>query len=240
ALNLAQNRNRIENIPADIPFAGRDLIRLQQGYALYSYGLYNQIGVDPETGDVHFEDLNNNGSITVADRRIKADTWPKLFGGVTNNLKYRSFDASFLLTFSLGNKTWNHNKMLGETGGTLDANRVLLKSQLDRWTTPGQVTDVPRLATSNYSIQENSPYLEHASYLRLRNLSIGYSFNKDWVQRIKLENLRFYISVSNLFLITPYSGADPEANLGTENIQGYDYGTPPQPRTFQFGVQVSL
>lgn len=240
ALNLAQNRNRIENIPADIPFAGRDLIRLQQGYALYSYWLYNQIGVDPETGDVQFEDLNNDGSITVADRRIIGDTWPKLFGGVTNNLKYRSFDASFLLTFSLGNKTWNHNKMLGETGGTLDANRVLLKSQLDRWTTPGQVTDVPRLATSNYSIQENSRYLEDASYLRLRNISIGYSFNKDWVQRIKLENLRFYISVSNLFLITPYSGADPEANLGTENIQGYDYGTPPQPRTFQFGVQVSL
>src|SRR5690606_33142644 len=86
SLNLAQNRNRIENIPADIPFAGRDLIRLQQGYALYSYWLYNQIGVDPETGDVQFEDLNNDGSITVADRRIIGDTWPKLFGGVTNNL----------------------------------------------------------------------------------------------------------------------------------------------------------
>jgi len=239
-LNFAQNKNKVEDIPVDISFAGRDLIRLQKGEALYSYWLYNQIGVDPQTGNVQFEDVNNDGAITVADRKIIGDTWPKLFGGFTNNLRYKSLDASVLFTFSLGNKTWNHNKMLGETGGTLDANRVLLKSQLDRWTTPGQITDVPRLTTSNYSIQENSRYLEDASYLRLRNISVGYSLDKALAKRIRLESLRFYVSASNLFLITPYTGADPEANLGTENIQGYDYGTPPQPRTFQFGIQVSL
>lgn len=239
-LNLAQNKNRIEDIPADIPFAGRDLIRLQKGHALYSYWLYNQIGVNPETGDVIYEDVNDDKAITVADRKIIGDTWPKLFGGFTNNFKYKNLDASLLFTFSLGNKTWNHNKMLGETGGTLDANRVLLKSQLDRWTTPGQITDVPKLTTSNYSIQENSKYLEDASYLRLRNISIGYTLGKSVVERIKLNQLRLYVSASNLLLFTPYTGADPEANLGTENIQGYDYGTPPQPRTFQFGVQVSL
>lgn len=240
SLNVSQNRNQIVDIPSDIPFAGRDLIRLQQGKSLYSYWLYKQIGVHPETGDVQFEDVNKDGSITVADRQIIGDTWPKLFGGLTNTLTYKSFDASFLFAFSLGNKTWNHNKMLGETGGTLDANRVLLKSQLDRWTTPGQITEVPRLATSNYSVQENSRYLEDASYLRLRNISLGYSLTKNLVRRIKLENLRLYVAASNLFLLTPYTGADPEANLGTENIQGYDYGTPPQPRTFQFGLQVSL
>lgn len=239
-LNMSRNKNQVKDIPADIPFAGRDLIRLQQGFPLYSYWLYNQIGVDPQTGDVQFEDINKDGQITVADRTIVGDTWPKLFGGFTNNLRYKSLDASILFSFSIGNKTWNHNKMLGETGGTLDANRVLLKSQLDRWTTPGQITDVPRLSTANYSIQENSRYLEDASYLRLRNISLGYTFNKSWTERVKLKNLRLYVSASNLFLITPYSGADPEANLGTENIQGYDYGTPPQPRTFQFGIQASL
>src|SRR5690606_19058402 len=64
-LNLAQNKNRIEDIPADIPFAGRDLIRLQKGHALYSYWLYNQIGVNPETGDVIYEDVNDDKAITV-------------------------------------------------------------------------------------------------------------------------------------------------------------------------------
>ena len=184
--------------------------------------------------------MNDDRVITVADRKIIGDTWPKSFGGFTNNFKYKNLDASLLFTFSLGNKTWNHNKMLGETGGTLDANRVLLKSQLDRWTTPGQITDVPKLTTSNYSIQENSKYLEDASYLRLRNISIGYTLGKSVVERIKLNQLRLYVSASNLLLFTPYTGADPEANLGTENIQGYDYGTPPQARTFQFGVQISL
>src|SRR5690606_17182004 len=120
-----------------------------------------------------------------------------------------------------------HNRMLGETGGTLDANRVLLKSQLERWTTPGQITDVPRLSTANYSIQENSRYLEDASFLRLRTISIGYTFNKSSSERIRLKNLRRYVSDYNLYLITPYSGADPEANLWTETIQRYEYRTPP-------------
>ncbi|HEY8400226.1 MAG TPA: TonB-dependent receptor [Cytophagaceae bacterium] len=237
--NVARNNNLIEKIPNPIQYAGRNLIRLEEGQPLYSYWLYNQLYVDPQTGDAVFEDVNNDGKITAEDRKIVGNTWPKFFGGITNSFSFKGFDVNALLTFSYGNKVWNHNRMLGETGGTLDANRVLLASQLDRWTTPGQITDVPKLTAENYSRQENSRFLEDGSFIRLRSLSLGYTVPKSAVSKLKVEKLRFYAMASNLFIITKYKGADPETNLGgDQNIQGYDYAIPPQPKSIQLGMNL--
>lgn len=238
--NISKNKNIIENIPADIPFAGRDLIRLQEGHAMYSYWLYKQLYVDEKTGDAVFEDLNKDGKITAEDRQIIGNTWPKLFGGFGNTITFKGFDLNVFLTYSYGNYIWNHNRMLGETGGTLDANRVLLASQLDRWTHTGQVTNTPRLTTENYSRQENSRFFEDGSFVRLRSLTLGYTLPQSLTSKAGISKARLYVSGSNLFLLTDYTGADPESNIGTENIQGYDYGTPPQPRTIQVGVNVQL
>ena len=130
--------------------------------------------------------------------------------------------------------------MLGETGGTLDANRVLLASQLDRWTTPGQITNTPRLTTENYSRQENSRFFEDGSFIRLRSVALGYTLPARIIRNAGFAKARVYVAASNLFLITGYTGSDPESNMGTENIQGYDYGTPPQPRTVQVGLNIQL
>ena len=238
--NVSQNINKVEKIPADIPFAGRDLIRIQEGKPLYSYWLYKQLYVDPQTGDAVFDDYNNDGKITGDDRQIVGNTWPKYFGGFTNNFSFKAIDLSAFFSFSLGNDIWNHNRMLGETGGTLDANRVLLASQLDRWTSPGQITSTPRLTTENYSRQENSRFFEDGSFVRLRSLTLGYTLPKALTSKANIEKIRLYLSGSNLLLFTKYKGSDPESNLGTGNIQGYDYGTPPQPRTVQLGINVSL
>ena len=238
--NISRNKNIIENIPADIPFAGRDLIRLQKGHAMYSYWLYKQLSVDPKTGDAVFDDLNKDGKITAEDRQIVGSTWPKYFGGLNNTFTFKNFDLNVFFTYSYGNYVWNHNRMLGETGGTLDANRVLLASQLDRWTAVGQTTNTPRLTTENYSRQENSRFLEDGSYVRLRSLTLGYTLPKSVTRAAGIEKARIYVAGSNLLLFTEYTGSDPESNIGTENIQGYDYGTPPQPRTVQVGLNVQL
>lgn len=238
--NISQNKNKVEKVPAPIPFAGRDLLRVQEGYSLYSYYLYKQLYVDPETGDAVFEDINGDGKITADDRQIVGNTLPKFFGGFNNTFSYSGFDLGLFFTYSYGNKVWNHNRMLGETGGTLDANRVLLATQLDRWTTPGQITDTPRLTAANYSRQENSRFLEDGSFIRLRSLTFGYTLPQTLTRKVKIEKLRLYFTSSNLLLFTKYKGSDPETNLGTDNIQGYDYGTPPQPRTFQFGLNMTL
>lgn len=238
--NIAQNNNKIEKIPADIPFAGRDLIRLQEGKPLYSYWLYKQLYVDPQTGNAVFEDFNKDGKITADDRQIVGNTWPKFFGGFNNTFEYQNFDLGVFFTYSFGNEIWNHNRMLGETGGTLDANRVLLHSQLDRWTTPGQITDTPRLTAENYSRQENSRFLEDGSFVRLRSITLGYTLPKEVTSKLRIQKFRLYFTGSNLLLFTKYTGSDPESNMGTGNIQGYDYGTPPQPRTVQLGLNLTL
>ena len=238
--NVSQNINKIEKIPADIPFAGRDLIRLQEGKPLYSYWLYKQLYVDPQTGNAVFEDFNKDGKITADDRQIVGNTWPKFFGGFNNTFEYQNFDLGIFFTYSFGNEIWNHNRMLGETGGTLDANRVLLHSQLDRWTTPGQITDTPRLTAENYSRQENSRFLEDGSFVRLRAITLGYTLPKEVTSKLRIQKFRLYFTGSNLLLFTKYTGSDPESNMGTGNIQGYDYGTPPQPRTIQLGLNLTL
>src|SRR5690606_947567 len=204
--NIAGNKNTIEKIPADIPFAGRDLIRLQQGNSLYAYWLYKQIGVDPSTGDVIFDDYNKDGKIDAEDRQILGSTWPKFFGGISNNFTYKDFDLSAFFVYSYGNSIWNHNRMLGETGGTLDAGRVLLASQFDRWTTPGQITEIPRLTAANYARQENSRFFENASYLRLRSLTFGYTLPKSFTQRAKINKVRLYVTGNNLLIFTKYTG----------------------------------
>ncbi|HTF81083.1 MAG TPA: TonB-dependent receptor, partial [Cytophagales bacterium] len=237
--NVSRNINRVEKIPRPILYAGRDLIRLEEGQPLYSYWLYKQLYVDPQTGNAVFEDINKDGLITAADRQTVGNTWPKFFGGLTNTFSYKGFDLSALITYQYGNDVWNHNRMLGETGGTIDANRVLLASQLERWTTPGQVTDVPRLTAENYSRQESSRFFEDGSFIRLRSVNLGYTLPKKLTQKARVQTLKLYVSASNLVLITKYKGSDPETNMGGEqNIQGYDYALPPQPRSFQIGLNV--
>lgn len=239
--NVSRNINTVEKIPNPIVYAGRDLIRLEEGKPLYSYWLYKQTRVNPETGDAEFEDINGDGVITAADRQIVGNTWPKFFGGFNNNFTYRNFDLGVFFTYSYGNQIWNHNRMLGETGGTLDANRVLLETQLDRWTTPGQITDVPRLTAANYARQENSRFLEDGSFLRLRQITLGYTIPKKLTSKLRIESFRVYAVATNLLLFTKYKGSDPETNLGGEqNIQGYDYALPPQPRTIQVGLNITL
>ena len=240
-LTMSRNNNRVKKIPSPVQgFDSRNLTSIQQGYSLYSYWVYNQTGVDPQTGNIQIEDVNHDGKITADDRKIMGSIWPKLFGGFNNKFTYKGIDLGIYFIYSYGNKTWNQNEALGEQGGTLGDNRVLMEGQLDRWTTPGQQTMVPRLTAANYQYFEVSRFLEDASFIRLRSLTLGYTLPKKWSGAIKAEKIRFYFTGTNLFLITKYTGSDPESNLGQGNLQGYDYDTPPQPRTVQLGLNLTL
>lgn len=245
--NVAQNINKVEKLltPINDIDASRNLVRIQEGSPLYSYWLYKQLYVDPKNGNAIFQKADGSTSTangtTAADRQIVGSTWPKFFGGLNNTFTLGDFDLNIFFTYQFGNKVWNHNRMLGETGGTLDAQRVLLASQLDRWTAPGQVTDVPKLTKENYSIQANSRFFEDGSFIRLRTVALGYTVPKQLTARARIQTLRLFFAANNLFLITKYTGADPETNLGgNQNLQGYDYAIPPQPRSIQFGLNLTL
>ncbi len=243
SFNISQNKNLIEKLENPLKYGSRDLIRQEEGHPLYSFWVYKQLYVDQQTGNVVYDDVNKDGKITTDDRQILGSIWPKFFGGLTNNISYRNFDAGLILSFQYGNKIYNHNKFFGEGGGARDAARVILASNLSRWQKPGDITDVPRpdgVNINNYR-DGGSRWLEDGSFLRVRSLTIGYSLPKSIVQKGGFEQVRFYVSGTNLYTLTKYTGLDPESSASSSaNEQGIDLGTPPQPRGLQVGLQVTL
>lgn len=120
---------------------------------------------------------------------------------------------------------------------------MLFADQLNRWQKPGDITNVPRLTAYglNYTIDQNNRFLEDGSFLRLKSLTVGYTIPKSVSEKLHIQLLRVYFIGSNLWLLTKYTGLDPESNVtGIQTVQGLDLGTPPQPRSVQFGLNVTL
>ncbi|WP_019991319.1 SusC/RagA family TonB-linked outer membrane protein [Rudanella lutea] len=243
SFNIARNVNRIERLPNPLRYGSRDLILQQEGSPLYSFWVYKQLYVDPQTGNAVYDDVNKDGQITVADRQLLGSIWPKFFGGLTNNLTYKGFDVNLFFAFQYGNQIYNHNRFFGEGGGARDAARIIFASNLVRWQKPGDVTDVPRtdgINVNNYR-DGGSRWLEDGSFLRLRSLTVGYTLPKELTTKVGLQNLRIYAVGTNLWLLTRYTGLDPESSASSDpNAQGIDLGTPPQPIGIQGGISLTF
>jgi len=242
-LNFASNRNRAEKLISPITFEAREYRRTQEGASLGSFWLYKQLYVDPQTGDAVFEDVDSDGKLTQADRQLMGNLIPKFFGGLSNSFAYKGFDLNVLFTYQYGNKVFNFNKYILEGGGTRDASRSILKSQLERWQKPGDITNTPRVTSvgNNYNIEQNSRYLEDGSFIRLKTAALGYTLPAKVAARLKLSQVRLYVLGTNLWLNTKYTGADPETSGSAgQNLDGLDTATPPQPRGLQFGANISF
>lgn len=256
--NVSFNKNKIEKLASDISLgaSGRNISILKQGYAVNSFQLYKQLSVDPQTGNAVYDDVNNDGIITSADRQIVGNALPDYTGGLTNNITYKGLDFSFFFYFQKGNKIMNMNDFFMVHGGT-QANIGFLPRQLERWQQPGDVTDIPRLTTyagnptanggaaNNYGgnvASLSSRYLEDGSFLRLKTLTLGYTFPTVISRKIGMNKLRVYAQGTNLLTFTKYGGLDPEVSSqsNNQNTAGYDWATVPQPRTFQVGASVTF
>jgi TonB-linked SusC/RagA family outer membrane protein len=256
--NISWNNNKIEKLASDIAqgASGRNISILRQGYAVNSFQLYKQLSVDPQTGNAVYQDVNGDGKITSADRQIVGNALPKFTGGFTNNLSYKNFDLNFFFYFQQGNKIMNMNDFFMVHGGT-QANIGFLPRQLDRWTTPGQITDIPRMTTYSGNPTQNdgaannyggnvanlsSRYLQDGSFIRLKTLSLGYNLPVSTVNKIGLSKARVYVQATNLLTFTHYDGLDPEisSQSNNQNTAGYDWATVPQPRTIQVGANVTF
>ena len=250
SFNISHNENRVEKLPVSFSQYDRDWVRLEQGKPMYSFWLYKRLYVDPETGNAVYDDVDKSGKITVADRQIVGDAWPDFTGGLRNTLRYKNFDLGVFFYFSVGNDVFNMNRFFQEHGGMRGTNWGLLKSQMRRWQKPGDQTDIPRASTlpnadgSYNNGFASSRFLEDGSFLRLRNVSLGYTLPKALTAKAGIKKLRVYVNMTNLFTITGYSGADPEGNTAADythgTVQGLDFAIPPQPRQIVFGVNVTL
>ncbi len=242
SFNIAYAENKIKKLATPINVYSRDWIRIQEGGPMYAFWLYKQLYVDPETGQAVYEDVNKDGQITVEDRQLIGTAAPKYYGGLSNTLTYKNFDLNLLFTFQGGNKVYTLYRFFGANGGTRP-DRVLYKSEANYWKQPGDITDVPRPSSvgDSYGIENTSRLLEDGSFLRLKSLSLGYTLPEKSLSRIGISSARVYLLGTNLWLLTNYHGADPEANVSdVQTVQGLDWGAAPQPRVIQFGLNLSF
>lgn len=248
--NISHNANCIERLPVSFSQYDRDWVRLEEGKPMYSFWLYKQLYVDPATGNAVYDDVDADHKITVADRQIVGNAWPDFTGGLRNSLRYRRVDLSCFFYFSVGNDVFNMNRFFQEHGGMRGTNWGLLQSQMRRWQQPGDVTDIPRPSTqpnadgSYNNGFASSRFLEDGSFVRLRNLSMGYTLPKRLIAKAGLEYTRIYVNATNLITFTGYSGADPEGNTAADfshgTVQGLDFAIPPQPRQIEFGISLKF
>lgn len=212
------------------------VVRNEPGRPLGGFYGYISDGVDPETGELMYRDINEDGKITASDKTYIGDPNPVFTYGLTNSFSYKGFNLNLFIQGSVGNDVFNAS--MGDTQGMYD-----LKNQstevLRRWRTPGQITDVPK---AGFNLQPSSFFVEDGSYLRLKDVTLSYNFRGNLLTRAGIAKLQPYFTASNLFTLTNYSGMDPEVNEWGNSgaVQGIDWGTYPHSKTFVFGVNVEF
>jgi len=191
-------------------------------------------------GDLIFQDRNGNDTIDNNDRTIIGNAQPKFTGGFSNTISYKGFDLNILMTFCYGNDMVNGTRYSAESitgfNGTLDL--------LRRWRNEGDITDIPKVnyADPGGNRRFSNRWLEDGSYLRVKNLALGYKLPQQLIKKISMKSCRVYASVQNLLTLTSYKGYDPEAssfNSGVTNI-GIDQATYPQYRALTIGLSVGF
>ena len=187
-------------------------------------------GQTPKPGDLKYADINNDNKIDGNDRVILGSTQPDLVYGLSIQLRYRHFDLSASFAGSYGNKLYNALQRCLEQ--TTDSYNVLATVK-DSWTPQNGGNTLPLASTVRPFDYIDSRYVQNASYLKLRNLTVGYTLKVESL-KLKVQSFRLYATATNLLTITPYKGYDPEVSSGT------DTGAYPASRTFTFGVNVTL
>lgn len=225
---------------------------LKDGIACY--GSRNQV----QPGDWKFRSLDGNDVIDENDKTVIGNASPKFYGGLNNNFTYKGFDLSVFFTFSYGNEVLNATKLVTTKVGRENYNALDVMNSHNRWMTINErgekVTDPAELAAMNQGKgvaswrdnEEGDKYIhswavEDASFLRLSNVTLGYTFPKQLIKKIYLTNLRVYATGNNLFTWTPYTGFDPEvSNMRSPLTPGVDFGSYPRSRSFIFGVNIAF
>jgi TonB-linked SusC/RagA family outer membrane protein len=243
--NISGNRNKVLELYNNQPIddIGRGGNRIMEGQPIGIFYSYESLGVDPSTGDIVYADINFDGEITSDDRTIVGNPHPDFIGGLTNNFSYKNFDASIFLQGSYGNDVFHGSRLFLES---LQGGDNQIAAVTRRWKQPGDITDIPRATTDPVASVQNkrvsSRFIEDGSYLRIKNVTIGYTLDGNKFKKERFASLRMYVSMQNLFTFTNYTGLDPEVNYrgDSNSVIGTDFFTYPQARTFTLGVNLKL
>ncbi|RAJ37168.1 SusC/RagA family TonB-linked outer membrane protein [Pedobacter cryoconitis] len=225
--NIGFNKNRVTKLYEGQPLDKFDNQRIAIGHDMNSWYTYEWAGVDPQNGDPLWfttkKDASGNSYTTTtnqykdADKRFVGTSSPKFTGGMGNEFTYKNFSLNTFFNFVYGSKIYNGNRDVFDADGAYPQyNSIVLPDGWNRWEKPGDIATHPKavLNGNKLSNKPSSRFLEDGSYLRLRNVTVGYNFSDAITKRLKLSNLRIYVSADNLLTFTKFSGMDPEvANL---------------------------
>lgn len=253
-LNATYNSNRIVSLNSDTPLYqnenGGAYITMQKNglpinvfYGYVTDGLFQtqaeidshafqQTGTAP--GDIRFKDLNNDGVINENDRTVIGDPNPDWIFSMSNTFSYKGFDLSIYLQGVAGNDIFNATSISNES---MSSARNQTASVRYRWTGYGTSTVVPRAVYGdpNQNSRISDRFVEDGSYLRLKNITLSYTFPTRWLEKIHVDNARIYLSCENVATLTKYSGFDPE--VGINGIDGNRY---PISRTLSLGLNFNF
>ncbi len=252
SLNLAINKNEVRALPN-----GDDIIRnekiVREGEPVASFYLVEYAGVDPDNGDALFYrnteladgtlDRSTTNNFGEASRRILGNPFPDVIAGMTNDFRFKGIDFSFTFQGQWGGQLYNGGGIYQSSNADFFDNQT--RDQLNRWQQPGDITDVPqaRLFGGNGS-QTSSRYLEDADFIRLRNLTLGYTLPYEVTEKMGLDRIRVYFTGVNLLTITDFKGWDPESTWDSLQrnslFSGIGFYSPPQARTLTFGFNIDF
>lgn len=194
-------------------------------------------------GDIKYVDANGDGQINDQDRQFAGSPWPTLQTGLQFNASYRNFSLNIQLIGVFGNKIYD------DVRRAMDNYQLTnFRKGINPWSSTNPGGTDPRLAVDNgndptvsvNNMVETDRWLENGSYVRLRNLEIGYSLPSSWMNKIKMNTARIFISAQNLLTITKYKGLDPDISNGNLGMRGFDSGFWPSSRIFSAGVNIEL
>lgn len=216
------------------------------------YGYKDNAEANLHAGDARYKNLNGNGFLDEGDKRNIGNPFPKLTYGINLGADFYGVDIQLFFQGVYGNSIYNALRLRTEGAGTECAMSTSMRDVWIGYTDQAKSSmidkglnymtmnlenlngSIPNPVGSTLNTENSTRFIEDGSYLRLKNLQIGYTFPLKWTQKFRCSRLRLYATASNLFTITKYSGYDPEVGSGV------DYGNYPQSRTFTFGLNATF
>ncbi|MCX2720353.1 SusC/RagA family TonB-linked outer membrane protein [Lentiprolixibacter aurantiacus] len=239
--NFSKNDVEVKELPdsSDVIFS-RNILR--EGEQINSFYLPEYAGVDPDNGDALYNLNDGSGGTTTnvneAERIVAGRPLPEWIGGLTNTIRYKDFDFSFTFQGEWGASIYNSGGRFQSANADFFDNQTA--DQLRRWQNPGDITDVPeaRLFGGN-GTAHSTRYLEDGDFIRLRNLTLGYTLPQSIMDKLGMTNVRFYVSGLNLLTFTDFEGYDPESRSDAGGI-GQVFYSAPAARTYSIGVNLNF
>ena len=229
--NISYNKNEILDLAQVKEFeAGTSIVR--EGLPLGSHYMVGWAGVDPATGRPLYYDINGNVTSQYSNDNYVAEygTYiPPIVGGFGTNMSWKGFDFNMLFSFQAGYKRFNNQRFFQENHDMMQFNKSVVME--DIWKQPGDVTDIQ---SKDYVLEFSSKFIEDASFMKLRDINIGYTVPTSFSKKMKLEKFRVYGRVQNLLTWTSWQGFDPE---DSNNLASYEY---PTPTILTFGLDVNF